>query len=445
MPAIADTIAAISSDTSGSRGIVRASGSEALLVAAQLAREQWPGVRGVRAATIHLSVGALRTLAVTMPAPHSATGEHTVEWLVPSGVAGAVLEATCEAGARPAEPGEFSMRAFLNGKVSLEGAEGVAASIAAIDADGLRAARRLREGRLGTSCDRLQRDILSVLALVEAGIDFTEEEDVVPIESGAMLTLCAEWQQMIEQLSEGAAVAESTSDLPRVVLWGPANAGKSTLFNALLGHARAVASGEAGTTRDALVERLALRSTTSPDLECELVDLPGLPPDGDPFAQAAREVMAREIAGAAVVLACCRLGESVLAQIPDRAVTVSTCSDRAVPGVSRANELGAVEVSAHSGNGMDALREAIRVALASWMGAQAGMMVRARHRRALAATGESLRHAMALAGRDPRVIVDPELVSESLRSCIRHLGDVSGHLTSDDVLGEVFARFCVGK
>ncbi len=446
---VAETIAAISSDTSGRRCIVRASGRDAFAVAGRLAGDPWPGVRGVRAVLVHLPVGSMRTLAITMAGPHSATGEDIVEWLVPGGVGGAMLEAVCAAGARPAEPGEFSMRAFLNGKVSLNEAEGVAASIAAVDADGLQAARHLREGRIGATCDRLQREILSALALVEAGIDFTEEEDVVPIEAPALRSRCEAWEQAIERLSDGAAVTEASSGLPRVVLWGPVNAGKSTLFNALLGRARAVASGESGTTRDALVERLRLRSPAGAVVECELVDVPGLPADGDPFADAARDVMAREVAAAALVLSCARAGDVGRSfgrpLQADRTMPVATCADLGCPLVAGPGAAGPLLVSAHRGDGMEALRHAIVQSLAEWAGAHAGAMSLARHRHALAGTVGSLRDAIVLLRVEGRAIHGTELVAEALRSSVRHLGDVSGHFTSDDVLGEIFASFCVGK
>ncbi|MDA0802143.1 MAG: 50S ribosome-binding GTPase [Planctomycetota bacterium] len=457
MHGIADTIAAISGDAAGVRCVVRVSGSAACEVASRMgmggdiARAGAPPGRGVRPTTLHLpGRGSLRTLAVWLPASNSATGEDTVEFLVPGGVASAVLEALCGCGARPAEAGEFSMRAFLNGRLSLEEAEGVAATISAVDDDGLRAARRLREGRLGRLCDGWQRDILSMLALVEAGIDFTDEEDVVPIAAGDLRERCDALGLQLEAAAEGCHTKEVVTGAPRVVLCGTPNAGKSTLFNALLGRRRAVEADVAGTTRDALVERWRVRGAAGSLIECELVDLPGVPGDGDPFRNPVRAVIEREIKGATVILACARGGSAAAADgtRPGRVISVVTCADLGIidgeDGVEQP-AVAAIRVSAKTGEGLDTLCVTVAASLARWQGSHAAVVSRARHLRAIQVAIQSVEDAQRALSTDIRAIHQPELVAEGLRRALDALGSVSGRLTGDDVLGEVFSRFCVGK
>lgn len=453
MEGIADTIAAISGPADGAaRCVVRLSGATARTVALDVCggrdAEAFAS-RGVRVVTVQVRpfqrVREVRVLAACMIGPRTATGEDVVEFLLPSGLARDLLARACECGARPAQAGEFSLRAYLNGQLTLEEAEGVAATIAATEEDGLRAARRLRSGTLGRACDDVQRQVLAALALVEAGIDFTEEEDVVPIAAADLRSRCVDWLAQCGTLSSRTIHEESISALPRVVLWGPANAGKSTLFNHLLGYERAVAADVAGTTRDALVERWSVDGGT---YQCELVDLPGVPPDNDPFAASARVVVARELQSAALVLACQRAddpttldGHALDPGLPaSRLLALGTCAD-----AGRSSLHGRLAVSARTGAGIIELREAIAQRLARWRGAGALPEIRQRHIQALTRAGSSLQRAVCLLDGADHAVPSPELVAECLRESLCALGEVSGRLASDAVLGEIFARFCVGK
>jgi tRNA modification GTPase len=420
----------------GLRSVLRASGPDAL---ALIGVER----RGVHA----LRVAGIPSLAYAMPGPRSFTGEDSFELLVAGNLElverlerallarGAELGRAC----RRAAPGEFSLRAFLNGRIDLTQAEGIAATIAATTDAELAAARGLVSGMLGARvralADRLARD----LALVEAGIDFTDQEDVVAIEPGELRSDLDRLVAEIEGLLGGSGGRESVEGLPTIVLTGPPNAGKSTLFNALLGRARAVAAPIAGTTRDLLVERVRLPG----GVDALLVDAAGLDESSAPID--ALDATARAAARTAV-------GE---AELVVRCVPTDGPPPRTIGG---ANELilrtkadlgdsggGELAVSARTGEGIVALRAALAQRLVTRRAGAEGerVVVQVRHRELLASAADALREARALV--DLRGSADPELVAAGLRAALDDLGAITGAIAPDDVLGRIFASFCVGK
>ncbi|MDX2147489.1 MAG: GTPase [Planctomycetota bacterium] len=224
--------------------------------------------------TLRLPVVALRYLA-----PRSHTGEDALELLVPgepSVIERVLLALTSIPNVRHAHPGEFSARAFLNGKVTLDEAEGVAAMIEAESSDDLHAAERIVQGRAGQEYRQWSDEVATLLALVEAGIDFTDQEDVVPIAPSALRTRLQSVCSAIRGVVGDERPRERRDQPPRVVLVGAPNAGKSTLFNALLGWKRAVTSPVAGTTRDALMEDVVFAAAHAEPALATLIDLPGI-------------------------------------------------------------------------------------------------------------------------------------------------------------------------
>lgn len=455
-----DTIAAIASGAGGApRGIIRLSGPsvEPVLGRWLYAAPREPGAHCARL-RLRLESGGetdIPCLVLRFASPRSYTGEDAVEIILPGNPA--LLDRVCrqllsDPGVRPAQPGEFTARAFLNGKMSLDQADGVQASIGARSDAELAAASALLSGETGRAYRDLADEIARLLALVEAGIDFTDQEDVVPIlprDLAHGLRNCFFGLEcFIGPASDEAATIET-----RVVLVGPPNAGKSTLFNALLGHERTVISATPGTTRDAITEPLDLARIgagwNAPPIV--LVDLAGLDAalsDSSTIDAAAQAAARAEVSRSDVVVLCDpsgRFSEAGLPLVGRRVLRVLTKAD--LPRAAASAPHDAVAVCALDGWNLAALRRAIADAASS--AANRGGLTAAivpRHRRALLEARDALRRALHAMGRDdaPRLHA-PEVVAGEVRIALDALGEVIGRVTPDDVLGRVFAVFCVGK
>jgi tRNA modification GTPase len=263
----------------GPMAVVRASGDGAVeaLRRVDARMPEGPMRRCVRAAELRLSAGPLPCLVACMPGPHSYTGEDAFELFVPghAEVVRLVLHALTQSpGVREAGPGEFTLRAFEQGRLTLEQAEGVAATIAARTDAEVHAAAMLRSGTIGTRVHHVSETVADLLALVEAGIDFTDQEDVVAIGRAELCAGIDAAMASLREMIDGSVPLERLAATPWVVLAGAPNAGKSALFNALLGRQRAVVAAVAGTTRDVLVEPWRVPATSG-TLEVLLVDAPG--------------------------------------------------------------------------------------------------------------------------------------------------------------------------
>src|SRR5690606_10734140 len=265
----------------------------------------------------------LPVLLMTFVGPRSYTGEDAAEFLVPGSpvlLERVLARLASQPGVREAAPGEFSARAYLNEKLTLEQAVGVAALLSAQSEAELAAARGLLEGHAGERYRGWSEELATLLALVEAGIDFTDQEDVVAIAPAELASRLKVLLGQIEGALQAAGGAERPALLPRVVLAGAPNAGKSTLFNALLGRRRAVTSDVAGTTRDVLEETLDLAAEIPGGGQILLVDLAGLDaglttPREDVRSQVEAEAQrqARDaIAAADVIVHCDPAGRFVL-------------------------------------------------------------------------------------------------------------------------------------
>ncbi len=307
MPSLADTIAAWASPPARApRALLRISGpgvpdlARALLTPA-------PSARGAAPARLALPPHTLPVLAAFSSAPRSYTGEDVLELLIPGNprLVERVLDHLCaHPGVRRAGPGEFTARAYLHGKLTLDQAEGVAASIAALTREELDAARALRDGRAGDDARAWRDELVAVLALVEAAIDFTDQEDVRPISADALRARVAAVRDAIgTRLGAGTGEHIREGD-PLVVLAGAPNAGKSTLFNALLARTRAVAGPAPGTTRDVLVEPLDLARLAPGAGRILLADLAGLDAGAQGVDALAQQAARDALADADLVLWC---------------------------------------------------------------------------------------------------------------------------------------------
>jgi len=411
-----------------------------------------PSTRGAHRCVARIGDRDLPVLVLRFVAPASYTGEDAAEIVTVANrdVTGRLLDRlTALPGVRLAGPGEFTARAYLAGKLTLAQAEGVALTIAAETDAQLQAADRLLSGTLGRTYHDWADRLAGLLALVEAGVDFTDQEDVVPIPprelAGALETLHHDLAAHLDQ----KATEERPDHTPRVVLAGPPNAGKSTLFNTLLGRSRAVVSDVPGTTRDVLEEPLELPGSplcARPDT-VTLVDLAGIDagPGLDALDDAARQLAREAITTADCVLHCDPTGRfDSLPTLPPSTPVLRLRTKADLPVFHTSAE--ALAVCALDGYHLDALRRAIADAVSVNPSASsvAGTVV-PRHQRALRDAASHLVEARAAIEPNAHALDEPELVAGEMRLALNALAELAGDVTPDDVLGRVFASFCVGK
>lgn len=562
---VIDTIVAVASPPGRSaRGIVRVSGPGAAAIASSLTArvasevpiagrlDPAQRVSDFKRRAVHRvrldALGGLPAWLCWFPATASYTGEDAFELQAPGNplllerIVQRILQCQPVNGSDPsptgrvrrAEAGEFTARAFFNGRLTLTEAEGVAMTIAAASDAELRAARMLTGGRLHARAAELADQLAVALALVEAGIDFTDQEDVVPIDAGDLRVRVREILNAIDDLLNRSVGAEQISALPRVVLVGPPNAGKSTLFNRLLGRERAVVSAVSGTTRDVLVEPMHLEPGNPLSPEIMLIDIAGLEavpsieggadPDEEPRTDHAStrhglsrmpapsdrdlgfgpgigsghnaqigehgllhsqmQRAARRAIDEADLLICVQPLTAAAALAAESAAQSRSCSHpRTAGSIGAGTEAAAADanartlhvmskvdawgppaadagegtaanplrVSAFSGYGLDRLRVMISERLRHLPSALTSdaLVLLPRHEAALRSAREQLTAAL---GRlempnavESRALPEPELLAAELRLALDAFGRLVGHITPDDVLGQIFGKFCVGK
>ena len=432
----------------GALALVRLSGTGVLTLAARVLDPWQPDPpRTVHRVTVrHPGSGEAidAAMAVCFPAPHSYTGEDTVEITTHGGlVAPAEVVAACvAAGARVAEPGEFTRRAVANGKMDLLQAEATLDLIDAGTAAQRRAALRQLDRGLSTRLAVLRAELLQLEALIAYDIDFPEEDDG-PVTGPRVEAAWRTVRDRLEALRRTAPEGERLRAGALCVIAGRPNAGKSSLFNALLGLERAIVTEIPGTTRDAIEAAAVIEG-----LPFRLVDTAGLRDSDDRVERLGIEVSRRYLAGADLVLFCedddgpgaARARAAFLAECRSPVVHARTKAD--LGGVSAAADV--VPVSAVTGAGLDTLKR--RLAGAAFGRLLAGedgepLVTRERHRLALdqALAEVDAFHAARAAG------VDAAAAATHLQAAAGALDALIGAVTPDDVLDRVFAAFCVGK
>ena len=437
-----DTIVAAATPPGrGGIGIVRISGPAARAIAeTMLGRVPRP-----RYATGAVFVGAGgraldHGLALWFPRPRSFTGEDVLELHGHGGqvVMELLIRRAMELGARPARPGEFSERAFLNDKLDLAQAEAIADLIDAGSAQAARAALASLSGEFSREVQELAALVMQLRVFVEAAIDFPDEDVeflASPELRGRLAEIAARFERIGRAASQGRALSEGLS----VVIAGRPNAGKSSLLNALAGHEAAIVTGIPGTTRDVLRERIAVDG-----LPIHVIDTAGLRDQPDVIEEEGIRRARAEMRRADLVLylidASVGLTSGEAEGMPDdaRLLRVWNKIDLAPPPAGGPPGLA---ISALTGAGLPELRERLKAA-AGYRSGEAGVFsARRRHLDALA-RAERLVQAAAerLAER-----AGFELVAEELRLAHRALGEITGEVTSDSLLGAVFAGFCIGK
>lgn len=442
------TIAAVASPTgTGAVSLVRISGPDALKVADRAIDGrvscQMPRVSRlcrIKDPSGHVIDDGLLTV---FRAPNSYTGEDCVEFTGHGGilVTREVLACFLTNGAVPAGPGEFTRRAFLNGKLDLTQAEGVMDLISAQTRLSLRAARSQLEGTLGRRTTAARDSLLETLAHLEAWIDFPEE-DIDP-QSGSLLrdrvrSVLDTVDSLLATADQGRILREGV----RTVIFGEPNVGKSSLLNRLLGFERAIVSDIAGTTRDTIEEVINLDG-----IPLRLVDTAGVREAGDRIEAEGIQRTVRQIEAADLLL------EIADASRPKPAEAVFPASSAKHLLVLNKNDLGvhptwkgadAVCISCESGEGFVELSERIRDALhfgeVDW--GEHAVAINARHQASLMLARNNLRAALELLEDSHS---DPELAAIDLREALDALGEIPGRVDTEDLLGVIFSSFCIGK
>jgi tRNA modification GTPase len=439
MIVLEDTICAVATPPGeGALGIIRLSGPRSLELLRLASRRQRFRPRQQRLCRIVSARGELldEVLACYQPGPGSYTGEDTVEFYAHGGGRNLrrLIERIVELGARPAEPGEFTRRAFLNGKLDLTQAEGIARIIEARSERALQNAQALHAGRLRERVEALRESLLGLAVELEAAIDFSEE--VAPRERS--LRCCAEAEAALATLLASYPSGRRL-DRGRVGLVGAVNAGKSSLFNRLLGAERALVEAAPGTTRDYLEAEVNWEG-----YRLELVDSAGLRGAGE-----GGELERAGLALAAPVLARCDLLIVVQDLTGMTSEELPECLGR-VPRLEVGSKADLVErvpgprlrTSARTGEGIEELRAAILAMLfPSAVEAETLLLTEERQWLKLIRAREELEQA----ARAIEAELPPEIVTVPLRSATQALSELTGELTSEAVLDEIFSRFCIGK
>ena len=441
-----DTIAAVATAPgAGGVGIVRLSGPRALAIGESLCGRR---LRPRHAHHVRFDDGTGETIddgiALSFPAPRSFTGEDVVELQAHGSpvVLQQLVARACALGARPARPGEFSERAFLNERLDLAQAEAIADLIAASDTRAARAARRALDGVFSQRVNALAESLSGLRVHVEAAIDFADES-LDTLGGAAVRQRLAQAQADLAQLLAEAERGRKLRDGLHAVIVGPPNAGKSSLLNVLAGSDRAIVTDVPGTTRDVLRETMRLDG-----LELTLVDTAGLREGGDAIERegmrrARAELQAADLALVVVDARDPAAGlaavEADIAAVPLRLLIHNKSDLLPAPPADSGD---AVWVSAISGHGLETLHQRLRgLAMGNSGEASAGeFSARGRH-------VEALRRAQAHAEAAKRELDHEilELAAEELRLSHEALGEITGKISADDMLGRIFSAFCIGK
>ncbi len=452
-----DTIAAVATAAGrGGIGILRLSGPAALAIARRLTGRDQFRPRYAHRADFHDAEGTRLDdgLALYFPGPHSFTGEDVIELNCHGSpvVLDLLLQAACAHGARPAEPGEFSRRAFLNDKLDLAQAEAIADLIDSASAEAARNALRSLSGAFSERVHELVEAVTRLRVYVEAAIDFPDEEDVDFLAEGDVAARLADVAARLAAVRESARQGSLLREGLKLVIAGRPNAGKSSLLNALAGEERAIVTAIEGTTRDVLREDILVHG-----LPLHIVDTAGLRDSDDPVEQEGVRRAMVEIGSADRVILV--VDDSAGGAPPALADLLPAGVEPPPPGtpvtrvhnkidlsgtaaaINSTADITDIWLSAQSGDGLSLLREHLRDSVGLASAGESTFSARRRHLDALDRAAAHLTDARAqLAGSGAG-----ELVAEDLRYVQGCLGEITGRGSSDDLLGEIFSSFCIGK
>lgn len=392
-------------------------------------------------------------IALLFPGPHSFTGEHVVELQAHGGpvILDLLLQQVCRLGARQAAPGEFSQRAYLNDKIDLAQAEAIADLINSTTEQAALNATRSLQGEFSRRIDELVELVTQLRIYVEAAIDFPEEEIDFIAEGQVSEQLAAiidKLESVLSQARQGSLLQEGM----KLVIAGKPNAGKSSLLNALSGADTAIVTAIAGTTRDVLREHIQIDG-----MPLHIVDTAGLRDSEDEVEREGIRRAWQEMASADRLLLVVDDSDPASGDHPDtiwperhqhlgRYIPVTTVHNKCdlsghKPQLSDNNDSASVILSAKTGEGMDLLRQHLKDCMGYQSEGEGNFSARRRHLQALEAADKCLNNGKAQlieAGAG-------ELLAEDLRQCQISLGEITGAVSSDELLGKIFSSFCIGK
>ena len=451
-----DTIAAIATAPGrGGVGIVRLSGPSALKIG-ELVSQQSLSPRHAHFSqfTDHNGNNIDSGIALFFPGPHSFTGESVVELQGHGGpVILDLLVKTCIArGARQARPGEFSERAYLNDKIDLAQAEAIADLINSTTEHAALNASRSLQGLFSKKIDELVKQVTQLRVYVEAAIDFPEEE-IDFIQDGQvrqqLLAIINQLEEVKDQAKQGSLLQEGM----KLVIAGKPNAGKSSLLNSLSGQDSAIVTAIEGTTRDVLREHIQIDG-----MPLHIVDTAGLRDSADEVEQEGIRRAWSEMESADHILLVVdgsnneqgdndpsviwpEFGDHLTREIPITVIRNKCDLSARSPSATGSESSYLIELSAKTGAGMDLLKEHLKTCMGYQQENESSFSARRRHLISLHAAAEALaagRFQLENAGAG-------ELLAEDLRACQNHLGEITGAVSSDQLLGEIFSSFCIGK
>ena len=464
-----DTIAAPATvPGTGAVTLLRVSGPEALRIVSDVVRCESKPIDETSAGRIRYGIVYNESdevvdevLVSVFKAPRSYTGEDSAEITchASSFVASEILRLLCAAGARMASPGEFTRRAFVNGKMDLAQAEAVADVISSSSSASLKVAINQLRGGFSSELKDIRSRLLEVASLLELELDFSEE-DVEFADRPKLAALLDEATSHVNSLASSFRQGNAIKNGVPVAIVGAVNAGKSTLLNALLGEERAIVSDIPGTTRDTVEETLVLDG-----ILFRFIDTAGLREASDTVEQIGVSRSYKKLSEASVVLAVLDVSaseEENESSISDIVTKIDPSSQKLIVLLNKAdildgninvsllnesvsftdNKVIKLYISAKTGFGLDTLRKALSATQKDLtLDSDQTIVTNLRHFQALSETGSALSRASASLSSG----LTPDLIAEDLRSALYHLGTITGEVTPDEVLGEIFGRFCIGK
>ena len=443
----AETICAIATAAgTGGLGIVRVSGREVPRLAASLLGNV-PIARHATLSDFRDAQGRVidSGIALYFPAPNSFTGEHVLELQGHGGsfILQQVLQRVLQLGARMARPGEFSERAFLNDKLDLVQAEAIADLIESGSDAAARAAQRSLQGVFSSKVQELQKELTAIRVFVEAAIDFPDEEIDFLAESDVLVQVKSALEHLADLLRE-ARQGRLLRDGIVLAIIGRPNAGKSSLLNALSGQESAIVTDIPGTTRDVLREQIDIEG-----IPVHVADTAGIRETSDLIEAEGVRRARRALETADIVLMVMDgsidggIDERLHQEIPENveSIAVFNKSDLMPKTQTVREEQDAIWISAKTGQGMEELRSRIRAAVGAAEQVEGSFSARQRHIDALKRTVRHLTEGYTAMD----TLQAGELLAEELRLAQQALGEITGELLPDDLLGEIFSSFCIGK
>jgi tRNA modification GTPase len=451
-----DTIVAIATAPGrGGIGIIRLSGSKALAIGETLTRLALKP-RHAHFCSFYDKNGSILDSGISLffPGPHSFTGENVVELQAHGGpvILDLILKETCWLGARQAQPGEYSQRAYLNDKIDLSQAEAIADLINSTTEKAALNASRSLQGEFSRKIDELTAQVTHLRVYVEAAIDFPEEEiDFIKDSQvkGQLEGILEQFDKITLQAKQGSLISEGM----KLVIVGKPNAGKSSLLNSLSGQDTAIVTAIEGTTRDVLREHIQIDG-----MPLHIVDTAGLRDSTDEIEQEGIRRAWQEMNSADHILLIIDGNTQPLADLditklwPEKSqhltrdipitIVQNKCdlSGRS-PAIDQHDDNTVIHMSAKTGLGIDLLQQHLKSCMGFEEGSESNFSARRRHLESLDAAKNFL-----LSGRQQLLTSGAaELLAEDLRQCQNNLSEITGAFSSNDLLGEIFSSFCIGK